>query len=493
MPKKLLVPLLSALLLVSGLAAAPAHASKTQESIFQDDRLLIFSGDATRQSALDQMKALGATTVHSLVFWNSIAPQPNSKTKPAGFNASEPNAYPAGAWDQYDALVREASARGMSVVFSPVEAPAWAGRCGALLIRNHCRPDAKEYGEFVKALGTRYSGTFNGLPRVARWSFWNEPNQAGWLQPQEARVHGKTVPVAPALYRALVRAGTASLKAAGHGSDQILLGETAPLGHTSGPLAKRSLAPAPFLQSLFCLDSRGKTLKGSAAAAQDCSGHYTKLAVTGYSHHPYNRGGGQPPLSRPGSGEITIANVSRLTQVLTQGSHARRIRSSLPIYFTEFGFQTNPPDRTIGVPLSRQAQYINQSDYIAYRNSRVKSVAQYQLLDEADLSSFQTGLGFVNGAPKPSLDAYRLPIWVIKHGSRVTVWGQVRPADGTVQQVRIQNGSGSTFNDVKTVTTSADGYFLVNVSHQPKSKWRLSWTAPGGTVFTSRVAGASSR
>ena len=129
MPKKLLAPMLSALLLVGAFAAAPAHASKTQESIFQDDRALIFSGDATRQATLDQIKALGATTVHSLVFWNSIAPDPNSKTKPAGFNAADPNAYPPGAFDQYDALVREASARGLSLVLSPVEAPAWAGAC----------------------------------------------------------------------------------------------------------------------------------------------------------------------------------------------------------------------------------------------------------------------------------------------------------------------------------------------------------------------------
>ena len=273
----------------------------------------------------------------------------------------------------------------------------------------------------------------------------------------------------------------------------MLLGETAPLGHTTGSLAKRSLAPVPFIQSLFCLDSRGKTLKGSAARAQGCSGRYAKLAVTGYSHHPYNRGGGQPPQSRPGAGEITIANISRLRQVLAQASHARRVRSNLPIYVTEFGIQTNPPDRTIGVRLSKQAAYINQSDYIAYRNSRVRSVAQYQLLDEADVRSFQTGLDFVNGTPKPSLDAYRLPIWVIKRGSGVTVWGQVRPADGTAQRVTIQNGNGRTFNDVKTVTTSADGYFLVKVSHQRRSRWRLSWTAPGGAVFTSRVASASSR
>ena len=72
------------------------------------------------------------------------------------------------------------------------------------------------------------------------------------------------------------------------------------------------------------------------------------------------------------------------------------------------------------------------------------------------------------------------------------MWGQVRPADGTPQQVQIENGSGSTFTAVKTVTTSAAGYFLVNLPRQPKSSWRLSWQGAGGT-FTSRVATASAR
>jgi len=479
MPKKLLLIVIA----LCALAAAPAaHASKTQESIFQDDRALIFMGDAQRQAALDQMKALGATTIHSLVFWNSIAPDASSKTKPAGFDGSDPNAYPAGAFDQYDALVREAAARGLSLILSPVEAPAWAGRCGSLSIRNHCRPDPAEYGAFVTALGRRYSGTFAGLPRVSRWSFWNEPNQAGWLQPQQERKHGRNVPVAPALYRALFRAGAAALSASGHGKDQILLADTAPLGQQTGPLGTRSLTPTAFLQSLFCLDSRGRALRGSAAKDQSCSGRYAKLAATGMAHHPYNRGGSQPPLSRPGSGEITIANISRLSALLAQGARAHRISANLPIYFTEFGFQTNPPDHTFGVSLAKQAAWINQSDYIAYRNPRVKSVAQYELFDEPVLASFQTGLRFVNGSAKPSLDAYRLPIWVTRHGSGVSVWGQVRPAGDTHQQVTIQNGNRA-FKDVKTVTTGANGYFVVNLPREAGPRWRLSWNG-----FTSRIA-----
>ena len=490
MPKKLLAPLISGILAIAAFAAAPAHASKTQESIFQDDRALIFSGDAKRQAILDEIKALGATTVHSLVFWNSIAPDPNSKTKPAGFDGSDPNAYPAGAWDQYDALVKEATARGLQVLLSPVESPAWAGGCGNINLRHHCRPDPTEFGAFVAALGKRYSGSFDGLPRVSRWSIWNEPNQSNWLYPQREKVHGHIIPTAAVIYRNLFRSATAALQATGHGGDQILLAESAPLGRTTGSLPKRFLTPVQLYQGIFCLDSRGRKLRGRIAKDTGCSGSYAKLAATGIAHHPYNRGGSQPPLSRPAAGEITISTLSRLKSVLAQGARAHRIAPNLPIYLTEFGFQTDPPDTIFGVSLARQALWLNQSDYIAYRDPRVKAVAQYELFDEPDLDVFQTGLRFNNGKDKPSLAAYRLPIWVTRHGSGVRVWGQVRPADGTPQQVVIQNGNRS-FKDVQTVTTTADGYFQVNVARQPGPKWRLAWKSPDGTTYTSRLATAS--
>ena len=301
------------------------------------------------------------------MFWNSIAPNPNSKTKPAGFNAADPNAYPPGAFDQYDALVREASARGLSLVLSPVEAPAWAGACGSIAVRHHCRPSPSEYRAFVTALATRYSGSFNGLPRVSRWSVWNEPNQSNWLYPQRERVHGHVVPTAAIIYRNLFRGASAALKATGHGGDQLLLGETAPLGRTTGPLPKRFLTPVEFYQGVFCLDSHGRKLRGSAAKDQGCSGRFAKLAATGIAHHPYNRGGAQPPLSKPARERSRSRRSRGSRQCSPRASRARRISSNLPIYFTEFGFQTNPPDRISGVSLAKQAAYINQSDYIAYR------------------------------------------------------------------------------------------------------------------------------
>ena len=39
----------------------------------------------------------------------------------------------------------------------------------------------------------------------------------------------------------------------------------------------------------------------------------------------------------------------------------------LPVYYTENGWQTNPPDQIFGVLPDYQAAYMNQSDEMAYR------------------------------------------------------------------------------------------------------------------------------
>ena len=80
---------LGAALLAALVLAAPAAANQTQESIFQDDGVLQQSGTDAQTSALKQIKDLGADTVHVLVGWRRIAPSPDARTKPAGFDATQ--------------------------------------------------------------------------------------------------------------------------------------------------------------------------------------------------------------------------------------------------------------------------------------------------------------------------------------------------------------------------------------------------------------------
>jgi hypothetical protein len=492
---------LIAALAFCALAPATAQGAATQESLVEDEQQMLRSGAAARERALDDVVALGADGVRAVVPWAEIAPV----SRPAGFDAADPAAYPAARWDRLDGLVRGAAVRGISLLLSPsTPAPAWASRCGGAPSRRRLCPSGAQYGAFLRALGRRYSGGYADenegggvLPRVRRWSFSNEPNQPSWLRPQFARAGGIAYPAAAVTYRAMVRGGIRGLRASGHGRDQMLLGETSPIGRVTGRLATRPVPPAAFIRTLLCIDRRGRALRGRAAAVRDCA-RPRRLRVTGFAHHPYSQGGSRPPGTKGRRAtEITIASSGRLARLLDAGARLRRIPRRLPIHYTEFGFQTNPPDLLFGVSPALQAAYVNQSDWIAYRDERIRSVAQYKLADDTAVSSFQSGLRFWDWRPKPSYDAYRLPLWVARKGAaRLRVYGQVRPLPArAVARVQLQNaalGAGP-FRTVRTITvSSANNAFLVTIPRR-EGRFRLRWAAPGGAVLLSREAVAAAR
>jgi hypothetical protein len=461
--------LLSSILTLSALAPPAAHASKSQESLFQDDAQLLLSGESRRVKSLNELKSLGVDVIRVNVLWQRYAPKPNGKKKPK-FNAADPASYNFG---ELDSLVSGAQSRGMSVLFTvTAPGPAWASGCkGSANKRRICRPKPGEFGAFTRALGSHFTG-------VNRWSIYNEPNQGGWLTPQYVKRGHSWVRESPKIYRGLVRAATGALAATGHGSDQILLGETAPIGRTSGSHFKRTSAPVDFYRDLFCLNSRGRKLSGKAAKVRGCKS-FKWLAVTGVAHHPYTRAAGQNPRSRPGKSDITLSTISRLSLWIDRAAHQRRLSGRLPIYLTEYGVQTNPPDRFAGASLRNQAKWLNESDWMAWNNSRIASVGQYELRDERALASFQTGLRFKNGKAKPGLAAYRLPIWAVKRGKTTKIWLQVRPQSriGHPQTITVQyrKKGAKKFRDLKRLTVH-DGHGFARLSTKVRAKyWRFAW------------------
>jgi len=80
----------------------------------------------------------------------------------------------------------------------------------------------------------------------------------------------------------------------------------------------------------------------------------------------------------------------------------------VPIFLTEFGYETSPPDKFAGIPLAQRSAWINQGDYLAYRNPRIDSNAQFLFSDQKPLAHFkrnskrywftyQSGLRYANG------------------------------------------------------------------------------------------------
>ena len=222
----------------AALPTAPALAAPDQLSLIEDETFMLDRGPEVQAQTLDEAKALGADLIRANVIWARVAPSPTSTKKPKGFDGKKPESYGA-SLAMFDSLVAGAQARGMQVLLTPTgPIPAWASRCkGSVAARKVCKPDPKLYGDFVRALGARY-------PTVKYWSIWNEPNLGSWLSPQYEVVGGVAVQRSASLYRSLAKSAISSLRATGHRTttDQIWLGETAPLGDDpSGCSAQRSL------------------------------------------------------------------------------------------------------------------------------------------------------------------------------------------------------------------------------------------------------------
>ncbi|MBA2793926.1 MAG: hypothetical protein H0U32_08070 [Thermoleophilaceae bacterium] len=489
--------------LVATLACAPAQASPTQESLVQDDPLLL--GAKTQDDvdlAFRSLAGLGVDRVRVSVFWDQVAPGRDSQEKPefSGGGSGSPASYPRAGWAPYDRIVLAAQRTGVGLLFSVTgPAPAWATP-GAHCVKagpfRGCqegvyKPSPEEFRLFVQAAATRYSGTYEldappppkrdgfelpelggmnlneppppagkgtVLPRVAHWSVWNEPNYPASLLPiwrdDRPRTKSQMVGEAPAHYRKLVDAAYTALDATGHGADTILIGETAPRGGKNPRQLDGPMTPAEFAREVYCLDSKLAPFRGRAAALRECprnaserrefaSRHPGLFRAQGWAHHPYSLAGGRwhPPTWRhPLPDNVPIANLGRLTSMLDR-SAARwgMAEARKSIWITEYGYQTTPPDPTAGVSPARQGPLSAWGEYVAYRNPRVSTIAQFLLLDDRPLEglaesdpgrwvTWQSGLFTVDRQPKPSLADYRTPLHVVQRGRSARAFGTLRPA-----------------------------------------------------------------
>ena len=504
-----------------GAHVAPALASGDQEAIFE-------AGLSDPGNTLATLQQLGITRLRLVVPWNTVAPNALSRRKPKRLRSSDPGSYPAASWSAYDRIVRTAQTDGIQIDLTLTgPAPLWATGSGAPRGGpfGQWKPSASEYGSFVRAVSIRYSGTYkprgsaSPLPRVSFWAIWNEPNYGIDLAPQAT--NNDTIEVGAAEYRSLVDAAWGALHATGHGRDTILIGETAPRGldHPIGNFS--GVKPLRFLRALYCVDANYRELRGSAASARGCpttasgsrrfrSAHPGLFGASGFADHPYAGSLGSAP-NKPtyacGSAVCTnsasksdpdyadLPELPRLERALdrltgTYGSHTH-----FPIWSTEYGYQTKPPEKAAKDSPATAAFYLNWAEYLSWRQPRVRSYMQYLLVDPP-LGNFASGLESSNGKPKPGYDAYRLPIFLpvtsTRRGRALEVWGCARPAhvaSGSQSvEIQFQAGSHGAFKTVRTVAISNHrGYFDVRQTFTGSGSARLAWTYPNGATVHSRT------
>jgi hypothetical protein len=486
---------LAALLALAALAPA-AEAHQRQESVFMDDNLLLYRGPERSTATLKELKELGVDRVRVTLHWHHFAPNALKAKRPQGELHYGPPVF-----DNHDHLLREAREHGIEVLLNVSgSAPLWAtGKYRGRHINGEYKPNPTEFGRFVEVIARRYDGRHRDenqgerrLPRVDTWSIWNEPNLGSRIQPQWER--GR--PASPGIYRRLVRSALAALQRTGHGNDIVLLGETAPRGHDT-KTRTISMRPGLFLRELFCLDR--DLLPAIGCDDFDVRGRFE---VSGYAHHPYSITS-PPNVPHPAEDDITLADRDRLTRILDAAAGLARIPPELPLWYTEYGYQT-PPDPYRGVDPADHATWLVEAERMTFLDERVAAMTQFQLLDDPPRRQFrrsdrrywgtyQSGLKYADGRRKPAYDAYRLGLDAparVAPGQSLGLWGFARAApNGESQSVQLElrepgSPAFAPVGDPVRVLHER-GYFEVAVPART-GEWRFTWngTASNAVLVT---------
>jgi hypothetical protein len=357
---------LACALAVAVIAPAAANAAERMLIGFQDDPSFRWRED--RAAALDQAQSANAGIVRTNVYWSRIAP-----TRPT--SASDPFD-PAYRFDDLDEFVRNTQARGIEVMFTIWGTPTWAnGGRG----QNHAPTRYADLTAFARALASRYSGTFPGLPFVHYFTVWNEPNLEQFLAPTFDK-HGK--PASPFTYAKIYRAAYAGIKA---GNPKALVG----IGETS-PRGRDRLTPKPGkLQNTL---SPGKF-------AQLLSTVRPALRFDAWAHHPYSELG-RSPLQKVAFPNVNLTQLPTFETKLEHWFHRKHIR----IWITEYGFETKPAERK-GVTVAQQAAYVRRSLEIARQDPHVQIYIWFIFRDDPT-STWQSGMLNEDGTRKPALASF---------------------------------------------------------------------------------------
>ena len=402
-------------------------------------------GGTDAAQAFDEVPETGATVVRLILDWKVVAPA----TRSAVFDPADP-ADAAYSWGGFDEQVRAAASHGLQAIVDITDAPLWVR--AALVRGGPYKPDPVALGEFAKAAARRYSGNFQGLPRVRYWQLYNEPNLAENLRPQFV---GSTL-YSAIWYRKMLNSFADAVHSV-HADNSVIGGGTAPFVTRAGKRSSWGPGPLLFLRDVLCLS---KTLKPTC---------HERVKFDIWAHHPYTDGG---PLHHANSpDDVSIADLPKMKAVLDAAAATGHIvtNQKLRFWVTEFSWDTNPPDPK-AVPIALQTRWVSEGLYDMWK-AGVSLVIWYSLEDEPLATSYyQSGLFFVNGKPKPSLQAFRFPFVAYPSSKGVDVWG--RTPSSRRGSVSVEQKVGSAWRLLGTVKTNPVGIFTASFTSETKGPLR---------------------
>ena len=479
--------------------------------IVQDDAQVLHRPAEEVRRTVRALRAMGVDWLRVTANWSFVAPAPRSPRRPE-LDATDPGAYPPGAWDRLDRAVDEARDAGLEVAIDVAFwAPRWAtARPSPEPDRQRDGIDPAAYADFAEAVARRYGD------RAIAYTIWNEPNYQVFLRPQWRRTRdggddstdgGRSPAASPPggrsaagepggwevasadAYREMVYAAVPRVRR--HAPRAlVLIGGTAALG-TSRPRTRNDqIPPLRFVRELACVDERLAPVRRGACA------DYRPLPGDGWAHHPYAPR--RPPhVGHPAPDTAVLDDQGRLTGLLERLGAAGRTERRLGVWVTEFGYETDPPDPTQPVSPAEQARWMPEAEAIALADPRVRSFAQFLFRDlparpgdtpRERWGDWQSGVELPDGTGKPLKRSLAYPL-VARRGApgRVAFWGRIRPGSGP-RRVRV-SAAGRPLGEA---TTEEDGTFGLVAPADPGETFRLElrregrWTPVGVPVEGAR-------
>ena len=480
MPRRCLILAFAAVLalcvLIPG-GAAPARELKT--GIIDYDPY----GGSEADLAFARTREAGASVVRLFIPWWAVVPNADSKEKPEGFNAGDP-ADPGYNLADFDAQVMRAIDHGLEPMLMLTNAPVWAEGPGekpvGVRVRGTHDPDPREYALFARAMARRYSGNFQGLPRVRLWQAWNEPNAWGNLTPQYNEPPSQPVPagakiLSPEIYRRLLNRFADEVRRV-HKDNVVVTGGLAPFG--SARAGDHRVAPMIFMRKLLCMNERNEPLRRCEKPKFDI-----------WSHHPYTQGG--PTHKATFRDNVSLGDLPRMRRLLLAAIRANRIATKRRPQFwvTEFGWDTKPPDSN-GLPLWLHARWTAEAMLQMWRNG-ITQITWFKLRDD-DSGSYpdagvpQSGLyhrcqdGLFCDQPKPTLTAFRFPFVAYKKRRQLKIWGRTPASDRRFVLIEQRKPRGWT--RVARLRSDRDGIFQKRVRRDGRGPVRARLAGETGEL-----------
>jgi hypothetical protein len=406
-------------------SAAPAAASRYAQYGVQDDGWLMY-GSGTVDQRTETLQSLGVHLVRLSIRWDQVAP-----TRPVDERDPDDPAY---LWAQYGVVLDALHAAKIPAVVTLWGSPRWAnGGHAANRLPTH------GFGNFAFAASKRF-------PWIRQWTAWNEPN---------TRIY--STPVSPKLYTQRVLNPAYALLHQANRANTVAGGVTSPRRTASG------MSPLAFMQGM----------------------HAAHAKLDAYAQNPYPASGRETPFVDPCSwcDTFTMAHLPQIRADVT-----RYFGAGKPLWLTEYGYQTNPPDRLLGISPALQATYVGEAALRVYQQARVTMLIHFMVRDEPSVGGWQSGFFTIGGSAKPAYRAYGLPFaQVSRRGTRTVLWGQVRPGSGRRPYI-LQRWNGHSWVRVGgTMRTGATGTFQRVVAARAGQRFRISSPAATYTSPLLRV------